>query len=316
MVKSGIVFLDAETVGNADFTNLAALGKLTVHASTDPAERIKNIAQNQVVVTNKVIIDRYIMDACPDIRLICIAATGMNNVDLAYAAEKAIHVKNVSGYSTDSVVQHTFAMALYMMEKLWYYDRFVKDGTYSAGKLFTHHGKPFHEIAGKNYGIIGLGTIGYKVARIAAGFGCNVFYYSTSRKNFNNEFNNVPLDMLLSVCDIISIHSPLNEYTKNLIGYKELCLMKNDALLINAGRGGIVNETDLARAINENRIGGAAVDVLEKEPPDAENPLLNLHVPSKIFITPHIAWASIESRERLINGICRNIQDFLNESGR
>jgi glycerate dehydrogenase len=311
MSKSGIVFLDADTVGETDFSPLACLGHLTLYHSTLPEQRILHIADNEIVITNKVVIDSSIMDACPGLKLICIAATGMNNIDLEYAAVKEITVKNVSGYSTESVVQHTFAMLFYLLEKLPYYDNFVKTGDYARGNLFTHHGMPFQELSAKKYGVIGLGTIGKRVARVAESFGCEVLYYSTSQKNKDKEYRNVSLQILLNECDFISIHCPLNESTRNLIGYEQLSSMKRGALLINAGRGGIVDEGALARALNEELIAGAGLDVLEKEPPDTVNPLFRIKDPAKLFITPHIAWASKESRERLIEGIAGNIESYL-----
>jgi lactate dehydrogenase-like 2-hydroxyacid dehydrogenase len=201
----------------------------------------------------------------------------------------------------------------YLMGNLRYYDDYVKQGSYTRSNLFTHHGRPFHELAGRQYGIIGLGSIGKRVAYIASAFGANILYYSTTRKNLNSPYRHVPLNELLKVCDIISIHCPLTTETRNLIGYEQLRMMKKQAILINAGRGGIINETDLARALNEDLLGGAGLDVLEKEPPDANNPLFHIANPEKLFITPHIAWASIESRDRLMEGIIRNITAYLTE---
>jgi glycerate dehydrogenase len=222
-------------------------------------------------------------------------------------------VKNVAGYSTESVVQHTFSMLFYLMGNIRYYDDYVKKGNYSKSNLFTHHGSPFHNLAGKKYGIIGMGAIGRRVAEVALAFGSEVCYYSTSQKNLNAGYQHVPLHTLLTECDIISIHCPLNEVTRDLIGYEQFLIMKKEALVINAGRGGIVNESDLACALNEELISGAALDVLEKEPPAATHPLFHLNHPEKLLITPHIAWASIESRERLLEGIAENITGFLSE---
>jgi lactate dehydrogenase-like 2-hydroxyacid dehydrogenase len=312
MKRPGIVFLDAETLGEVTgFHKLTKLGNLTVYQSTPSDQRISRISGREIVITNKVLIDSEIMDACPSLKLVCIAATGTNNVDLDYAARKGIQVKNVAGYSTESVVQHTFSMLFYLLGNLRYYDDYVKQGAYSGSNLFTHHGMPFQELAGKKYGIIGMGTIGKRVAKVATVFGAEVNYYSTSQKNQNAGYTHVSLNELLLNCDIISIHCPLNNLTHNLIGYEQLRLMKKDALLINTGRGGIVNESDLACALDEGLIGGAGLDVLEKEPPIASNPLLHVKNPAKLLITPHIAWASRESRERLMNGIIANIVNYL-----
>jgi lactate dehydrogenase-like 2-hydroxyacid dehydrogenase len=309
--RPGIIFLDAETLGEVEgYFRLTRLGNLTVFQTTATDQRIERIRGRDIVITNKVIIDREVMDACPSLKLICIAATGMNNVDLEYAEKKGIAVKNVAGYSTESVVQHTFSMLFYLMGSLRYYDVFVKQGSYSRGSLFTHHGRPFHELAGRQYGIIGLGTIGKRVAEVAAVFGATVRYYSTTQKNHDTGFKQVTLHELLTGSDIISIHCPLTESTRDLIGYEQLAMMKRDAILINAGRGGIVNEAGLARALEEDLIRGAALDVLEKEPLAADNPLLHIPDPGKLLITPHIAWASRESRERLMEGIIQNISGF------
>ena len=312
MKRPGIVFLDAETLGDVNgFYPLTKLGNLTVYQTTQHDQRIERIHGRDIVITNKVIIDREVMDACPSLQLICIAATGLNNVDLEYAARKDITVKNVAGYSTESVVQHTFSILFYLMGNLRYYDDYVKNGLYADSQLFTHHGRPFRELAGKKYGIIGMGVIGKRVAEVAKSFGAGVCYYSTSQKNFDTGFTHVSLHELLTECDVISIHCPLNEATRDLIGYEQFRKMKKEVLLINAGRGGIVNESDLACALNEDLIAGAALDVLVKEPPEAANPLFHINQPEKLLITPHIAWASIESRERLMDGIADNISGFL-----
>jgi lactate dehydrogenase-like 2-hydroxyacid dehydrogenase len=312
MKRPGIVFLDADTVGEvAGFFQLTKLGNLTVYPSTRPNQRIERILGREIIITNKVIIDREVMEACPTLKLICIAATGKNNIDLDCAVEKGIEVKNVAGYSTESVVQHTFAMIYYLVGHLPYYDQFVKAGHYAASNQFTHLGKPFFELSGKHYGIIGMGTIGKRVAEVAQAFGAAVSYCSTTGKNLDAGYRVVSLDRLLQECDVISIHCPLTEATRNLIGYEQLKMMKKDSVLVNAGRGGIVNEAALAKALDDGLIGAAALDVLEKEPPDADNPLFRIKSPEKLFITPHIAWASRESRERLMQSIIRNIAEYI-----
>jgi lactate dehydrogenase-like 2-hydroxyacid dehydrogenase len=312
MKRPGIVFLDADTLGEVTgFYQLTKQGNLTVYPSTLPHQRVERILGREIVITNKVVIDREVMEACPTLKLICIAATGKNNIDLACAEEKGILVKNVAGYSTESVVQHTFAMLFYLQSHLPYYDLFVKNGDYAKSSQFTHLGKPFFELAGKNYGIIGLGTIGKRIAEVASSFGASIQYYSTTGKNRNTGYTSVSLDQLLHDSDIISIHCPLTEATHNLIGFDQLCMMKKSALLINVGRGGIVNEAALAKALDEGRIAAAALDVLEKEPPEISNPLFSIIQPEKLLITPHNAWASRESRERLMNGIISNISEYL-----
>ncbi len=311
MKRPGIVFLDADTLGEVPgFFQLTKLGNLTVYPSTNRDQRIERMAGREIVITNKVVMDREVMDASPALRLICVAATGKNNIDLEYAALKGIQVKNVAGYSTESVVQQTFAMLFYRIGHLPYYDRYVKEGHYTRSNMFTHHGKPFFELAGKNFGIIGLGTIGKRVAETATAFGARVCYYSTTGKNLDTGYRHCDLRQLLQESHVVSIHCPLTETTRNLIGYEELSIMKKEAFLVNAGRGGIVNESDLARALDEDLIAGAALDVMEKEPPELTNPLFHIKDPEKILIMPHIAWASMESRERLMDGIIRNILDY------
>lgn len=307
-----IVFLDSRTLNQLEeFKQIGKSGDF-VHFDTTPKEKtIERIADAEIVITNKVIINKEVMDACPNLKLICIAATGMNNVDLEYAAQRQIKVKNVKGYSTQSVVQHTYALLFYMIHHCKHYDAYVKSGEYARSNFFAHLDKPFFELSGRNFGIIGLGTIGKSVAKIASAFGANVMYYSTSGKNKNAAYKHVDLKTLLQQCDVVSIHAPLNENTINLIDYQALCEMKSSAILLNTGRGKIVNETDLAKALNENRIAGAAIDVLEQEPIQADNQLLKLNDSSKILITPHHAWAGISSRKKLVEGIVANINEYL-----
>lgn len=308
-----IVFLDAETIGEvSEMEVLRSVGNLTVYQSTPAGLRIERISGKEIVITNKVIIDRAVMDACPSLRLICIAATGMNNVDLSYAAIKGIKVNNVAGYSTESVVQHTMAMMLALTNQIEYYSNYVRSGQYAHSKIFTHYGPSFFELSGKTFGIIGLGTIGRRVAGVAAALGMNVLYYSTTGKNSDKEFKRASLDNLLAESDIVSIHCPLNEDTRNLIDDSHFSMMKNTAILINTGRGGVVNEQALAKAIDNKVIAGAALDVMEKEPPAADNPLLKVKYPERLIITPHIAWATIEARNRLVKGLVDNIRAYLN----
>jgi len=310
-----IVFLDAKTVGNdIDLRVLEKFGDLIVYPTTKPEELSSRIYDADIIITNKVVIDKKAIDNAFNLKLICVAATGTNNVDIRYAKEKGIAVTNVAGYSTESVVQHTFGMLFYLLEHLRYYDDYVKSGKYSESDIFTHLGKPFYQINGKRWGIIGLGTIGRRVGQVAKTFGAQVVYYSTSGVKREEEFPEVSLEEILSTSDIVSIHAPLNEKTKNLITYEKIKLMKPSAILLNLGRGGIVNENDLATALEENIIAGAGLDVLENEPINPDNPLLKIKNQEKILITPHIAWTSIEARQKLINEISKNIEAFLNGS--
>ncbi len=307
-----IVFLDKSTVGNvSNLKILEEFGEVVYYAETKPEQTIDRSSKADIIITNKVVIDRKVMDANPGIKLICIAATGMNNVDLEYAAEKGIAVRNVTGYSTHSVTQSTFAMLFALLNSIPYYDFYVKSGSYSKSPIFTHHGREFVEIRGKTFGIIGLGVIGQSVAKIADAFGCRVVYYSTSGNNKKQAFPCLELDELLSTSDIVSIHAPLNEKTHDLIDLSSLRSMKPTAVLINAGRGNIVNEQDLAFAIDSGIIAGAALDVFGREPVQADNPLLGVKNKENLILVPHIAWASKESREMLIKGIYQNIAEFV-----
>jgi len=307
-----IVFLDAKTVGNdVDLSVFKQFGEFIFYETTDESQVLERTKDADIIITNKVVINKKVIDNAENLKLICEAATGYNNIDVNYAKEKGVQVRNVAGYSTESVVQHTFAMLFYLLEQLKYYDEYVKSGNYTKSDIFTHIGKPFYEINGKIWGIIGLGTIGRRVAQIAETFGARVIYYSTSGIERKENYKRVSLEELLKMSDIVSIHAPLNEKTKGLIKYDQLKLMKRKAILLNLGRGGIIDEQDLAKALDEDLIYGVCLDVLEKEPIDKDNPLLKVKNKDKLFITPHIAWTSIEARQKLINEIAKNIKTFL-----
>jgi lactate dehydrogenase-like 2-hydroxyacid dehydrogenase len=310
-----MVFLDAATVGRVDnLSAISSLGDYTVYDVTTPGQRIGRIKGHNVVITNKVVIDRDVMDACPELTLICIVATGMNNVDLDYAAKKGIAVKNVAGYSTESVTQCTFALLFYLLNAGRYYDDYVRSGQYAASPIFTHLGREFWELHDKWFGIIGMGTIGRRVAEVASAFGAKVAYFSTSGKNLDVAgYPHLPLDELLRRADVVSIHCPLNDQTRNLLTESRLRLMKPTAYLLNMGRGGIVDEAALAHILDEDRIAGAALDVLSTEPIAATSPLAKVRNKEKILITPHIAWASIEARRRLIASTAENIKSHFEE---
>lgn len=306
-----IVLLDAKTLGNdLDISVLEHFGTLTSYETTSPEETLERIQIADIVITNKVVVTANMMEETPKLKLICIAATGMNNVDLDAAKFKGIEVKNVAGYSTKSVVQHTFAMALYLLEKMAYYDTSVKDGTWTTSGLFTDVSRPFYEISEKKWGIIGLGAIGQEVAKIATAFGAEISYHSTSGENLNHAYPHQSLEFLLKDCDIISIHAPLNDNTYNLINENNLPYINEGAILLNLGRGGIVNETDLAFELDRRKFY-AGLDVLEKEPITLNNRLNEVKHKERLLITPHIAWTSIEARKKLLEGIVENIQIFM-----
>lgn len=306
-----IVLLDRKTLGQAPaLEDLQKLGDCTFYESTKTEEVAERVKDAEVIITNKVMVNREAMLAASKLKLICIAATGTNNVDLQAAKELGIPVKNVSGYSTESVTQHTFAMLLAFQHKISYFDRYVKSGEYCKSDTFTHL-QPIWELHGKRFGIIGLGTIGKRVAEIATCFGAEVVYYSTSGNNNDAPYQQVELNELLKTCDIVSIHAPLNDNTHNLLTYDLMKLMPAHAVLINTGRGGIINETGLASIIDEDLIGGACIDVYAKEPISADNPLLHVKNQHKLLLTPHVAWSSSEAITTVIRKTIENIKSIV-----
>lgn len=308
-----ITFLDVKTVGKlSEIEPIKELGELEIYQTTKPSETLKRIKDSEVVITNKVVIDDKIIKKCSRLRLICVAATGMNNIDLNAAKEKGIEVKNVKGYSTDSVAQHTFAALFHLMNHLSYYDKFVKSKKYSSQPLFTSLDREIFELKGKRFGIIGLGAIGQRVGELASAFGSEVIYFSTSGTHTDAKFIRVELEELLRTCHVASIHAPLNEKTKNLIGFPQLQMMRKESVILNAGRGGIINEKELVKALNNNLILGAAIDVFEKEPLSKTHPFFKIKNKEKLLLTPHIAWSSVEARGQLLKGIYINISEFIN----
>jgi glycerate dehydrogenase len=288
------------------------LGEFVTYDITSTKETLNRVKDADIALSNKVVIDKTIMDNSPNLKLICITATGMNNVDLEYAKQKGIVVKNAVGYSTHSVAQMTFTLLFSLMSRVCFYDDYVKSFEYSNSPIFTNLSKEFMEIRGKRWGIIGLGNIGKEVAKIASSFGAEVVFYSTSGKNSSSDYKRVELDELLSSSDIVSIHAPLNEATQNLIAKEELLKLKKGAFILNLGRGGIINESDLAWALDNLDIY-AGLDVISKEPIDRDNPLLHMQNKERVLITPHIAWASKEAREKLIEITYQNIKNFIGE---
>lgn len=303
-----IVLLDAITFGNSDLSCFDALGEVESFASTQPSLTQARIQGADVIVTNKVVITKEHMQKTPSLKLICIAATGMNNVDLEAAKELGIVVKNVAGYSTNSVVQHTFSMLFYLIGHGRYYDEVTKSGVYSKSGVFTDVSHPFFEIKGKKWGIIGLGAIGRSVATLARAFGVDVWYYSTSGVNRDEEFQRTTLESLLRESDIITIHAPLNEKTANLLDYEALSMCKEGAVILNLGRGGIIDEDAVAKLVDERDVR-FGLDVFAKEPLSQESPLLQVKNSDRLYLTPHIAWTSVEARAKLIASVCQNIKE-------
>ena len=305
------VFLDLDTVSRDDL-DLSELNQTpyewNCYEQTLPEQILQRIANAELVISNKVVLSGEILEQCPSLKLICIAATGTNNVDLEAAEKLGITVTNVIGYATPAVVQHVFAMILSLTTKLPSYQQAVANGDWQRSPQFCLLDYPIREIAGKTLGIVGYGELGRAVAQVAEAFGMKVLISQRPGGPVDDE--RLPLHDLLPQVDILSLHCPLTDNTRNLIGHKAIALMKHDALLINTARGGIVDEVALKEALISGRLGGAGIDVLSKEPPVDGNPLLDPTIPN-LIITPHTAWASREARQRLINEVAANIQAFL-----
>ena len=302
-----IVLLDALTLGDSDLSRFAELGDLTTYGSTSTAQRLQHIGDNDVIITNKVVVDAVIIQKNPQLKLICITATGTNNVDLIAAEKAGVIVKNVSGYSTESVAQSTFSMLFQLLHQSRYYDQYTQSKGWSVSPTFTHIESPFSELKGKRWGIIGLGEIGRRVAEIATVFGCELCYFSASGKNSQQAYTQVDLSTLLTTCDIITIHAPLNENTQNLIDEAALKQLKKGAVLLNLGRGGIVDEVAMAKAIDQLDVYHGT-DVLAVEPMLADHPYFEVQDKSRLVITPHTAWASKEARKTLVEMVAKNIE--------
>lgn len=303
-----IVFLDAATMGDASLAEIASLGELTCYQSSTPEQARKRVADAEVAILNKVVVDKAFLDAAPHLKLVCEAGTGINNIDAGLCSERGVIVRNVAGYSTDSVAQTTWMHILNLFGLAFHYNDYVKSGRYHESGLHVDAMHPYTEIAGKTIGIVGMGAIGQKVATIACAFGMKVIYYSTSGTAHCREYPCVGIDELLQQSDVVSIHAPYNSSTAGLIDYRRMCMMKPTAFLVNTGRGGIAVEADLVRAIDEERIAGIGIDVYEKEPIQAGHPYLKTKYPGRILLTPHIAWYSKEARARLAHEIAGNIR--------
>ncbi|MBQ6671513.1 MAG: D-2-hydroxyacid dehydrogenase [Firmicutes bacterium] len=307
-----IVFLDRKSIGrDLDLSEFYEFGEVVMHDHTPDEDVPERVKDADIIIINKTPINKETIGGAEKLKLVCITATGTNNLDKEYLAERGIAWRNVANYSTENVAQHTFAILFYLWEHLRYYDDYVKEGRYAEDTQFTHFGKVFSELSGKTWGIIGLGNIGRRVAGIATAFGCRVQYYSTTGKNHASDYREVSFDELLATSDIISIHAPLNASTEGLINKAALSKMKKEAVLLNLGRGPIVVEKDLREALDEGLIRAAGLDVLSEEPMSRESPFLGFKDSDRLFITPHIAWASIEARTRLMHMVANNIREFL-----
>ena len=305
-----IVFLDEYSVCGRDLSSIKRFGDYTGYDVTSPEQVLERCADAEVVISNKVVLNAAIIASLPKLRLICVAATGMNNIDLNAAAEHGVEVRNAVGYSTYSVAETTICSALSLLREVTYYDNYFKSGEYAKSERIFNFDRPTAQLRGKRWGIIGMGNIGREVARLAEAFGCDVAYYSTSGVERNEAYNKLSLNELLNSSDVISIHCPLNERTQNLISAEELAMMKKSAIFINVARGGIVNEVALAEALNSGNLRGAALDVFTSEPL-RESPLYNLKDPYRLLASPHNAWSSVEAIDRLIACIAVNIQEYI-----
>lgn len=303
-----LAFLDIKTIGeDLDLSIFEDLGEVVKYSFTAPDEVAKRAKDADVIVVNKIPVNETTIEGAKNLKLVCVTATGTDNLDKEYLAKRGIEWRNVAGYSTESVAQHTFAMLFYLMENLRYYDDYVKDEHYINDTMFTHFGKTFHELSSMTWGIIGLGNIGRRVADLAKMFGAKVIYFSPSGREAQNGYTKVDFDTLLKESDIISVHSPLNEFTRGLMDEKAFRKMKKGSIFLNLARGPIVDEVALTKALEEEWIMAAGLDVLTKEPMSVDNPLLKIKDSGKLLITPHIAWAGIEARTRLMHIIKNQI---------
>lgn len=313
-----IVILERDSVGlDADVSCFESLGEVTCYSNTRTAEEVAQRAEDaDIIVANKAPMNEAALKNCMNVKLICEFATGFDNCDLEYCNSRGIKVANVVDYSTAMVAQHTFTLALPLLQKLRYYDNYVKSGAYGAQDKFSHFDVAFSELDGKTWGIIGMGNIGRRVARIAASFGCQVIFYSVTGQSTCTEYRQVDKDTLLRESDVLSLHCPLSELSRNLIDLEALRKMKKTAVLINVARGAVVNNQDLYTALMEGSIMAAGLDVLEKEPIQPDNPLSRIQDSDKLLITPHLGWGSVEARNRCVQEAFRNAEAFLRGEAR
>lgn len=310
------VILDADSLGPDDLNLRPLLDQVEhwqIHGGTQDHERIERCQGAHLIVSNKVIIDAELLDACPELKLVLIAATGSNNVDLNAAAARNVQVCNVAGYGTASVAQHCWAMILNLATQLQRYDQAAKNGQWSQSRFFCLLDYPITELTGKTLGIVGYGSIGQAVAKLGEAFGMKVLISSRKGQNHSNSTSTptrTPFTELLQQSDVISLHCPLTADNADLIAEEELRAMKDSALLVNVSRGGLVNESDLQIALKEGWIAGAALDTLSQEPPPADHPLLALQN-QNLILSPHSAWGSREARQRLVNIMASNLKGFL-----
>lgn len=307
-----LVILERNSVGtDVDVSCFEKFGEVTCYPNTVAANTSERVKDADIILANKAPLNESTLKDAPNVKLICLLATGFDNVDLAYCRSRGIKVTNVINYCTSTVAQHTLLLALALSEKIAFYDDYVKSGAYSAQDRFSNFDRTFYDLEGKTWGIIGMGTIGRRVAGLAQAFGCRVIFYSASGKSTCTDYERVEFDTLLQESDILSLHCPLSDRTRGLINKDALSKMKETAILVNVARGPVVDTQALYDALITNQIAGAGLDVLEQEPMAGDNPLAQIKDSTKLIITPHMAWASLESRTHLVEEVAKNIEAFL-----
>ncbi len=307
-----LVILERNSAGtDVDVSCFEKFGEVTCYPNTVAANTAERVKDADIILANKAPLNESTLKDAPNVKLICLLATGFDNVDLAYCKSRSIKVTNVVNYCTSTVAQHTLLLALALSEKIAFYDDYVKSGAYSAQDRFSNFDRTFYDLEGKTWGIIGMGTIGRRVAGLAQAFGCRVIFYSASGKSTCTDYKRVEFDTLLQESDILSLHCPLSDRTRGLINKDALSKMKETAILVNVARGPVVDTQALYDALVADQIAGAGLDVLEQEPMAKDNPLAQIKDSTKLIITPHMAWASLESRTRLVDEVVKNIEAFL-----
>lgn len=307
-----LVVLERNSIGtDVDVSCFERFGEVTYYPNTVADNTAERVTEADVIIANKAPLNESTLKDAPNVKLICLFATGFDNVDVTYCKNRGIKVANVVNYCTPAVAQHTLLLALALVEKLAFYDDYVKSGAYGAQDRFSNFDRPFHDLNGMTWGIVGMGNIGRKVAALAQAFGCKVIFYSASGKSTCTEYERVELDTLLKESDILSLHCPLSDRTKGLINKDAFAKMKETAILINVARGPVVDTQALYEALINHQIAAAGLDVLEKEPIAPDNPLIQIQDSTRLIITPHMSWGSIESRNCLLGEVMKNIEAFL-----
>lgn len=312
-----IVVLERNSVGpDISVECFGDFGELVTYPNTLDHQVSERVKDADIIIANKALLNEASLKDAANLKMVCEFATGYDNVDLAYCKNRGIKVTNAVDYCTDAVAQHTFAMLFYLLEHLRHYDDYVKKGEYGAQDRFSNFDLPFVELAGKTWGIVGMGNIGRRTASIAKAFGCHVIFHSVSGKSTCTEYEQVTFDELLAKSDFLSLHCPLSDLTRDLIDKEALRRMKKTAILLNVARGPVVNNSDLYWALQNGEIAAAGLDVLEKEPITSDNLLGRIQDSNKLLITPHMAWATIEARTRIVTEVYENIQAFLDGKDR